>query len=435
MKKMFSTALMLMLLLNAFSASDTLLITNGNIVRPSEKDILENHDVLIVDQRIIKIASDQVAKPHYKVIDAKGKYLIPGLFDMHVHLERLEESNLRSFVEYGIVTVRNMDGRQNILNWKDQILKNELLGPDIFSAGPIIEGAAPYWKDTRVVKSKKEAIKEVNDQVTAGYDFIKVYHTLSKSSYLAILQESAIRNIRVIGHVPYEISILDAIKNGQSCVEHFDGYSDHLEADHSPFKGRWDWKKLFFAFPIDSSKIDKLVSITSSYGVANVPTLVVRDKISSMKVIKERYQDPEIKKLPKEVQDSWRPEKFNFVENLTSDDYSDLNLGKSNKLLLVKKLHDNGCTILAGSDTPNPYVLPGRSLHEELLLLSESGITTYDVLSTATDKPAEWLELHDQGKIQETYRADIIILNENPIENIANTQSIQTVILKGEVMK
>lgn len=406
-----------------------------------QSEPVAGRSVLVRDGRIeaIRPAGEMVAPEGARVVEGAGRVLIPGLADLHVHLERLPDPRLLAlFLTHGVTTVRNMDGRPFVLEWRRRIGAGELLGPGIVTAGPILEGPDPFWDDTRVVDGPQEARRAVLEQVAAGYDFIKVYHTLRPDAYRAVLDAAAGAGVPVAGHAPNGIPFEELLTGGQRSIEHLDGYIEVIEAEDSPLRDRWSWHKLYLGVPVDGERIAAAARATAEAGVWNVPTLTVKGKIDRPEVVEGWLDDPRLRNLPEDLVGVWRSETLPRLEHLDEDDLAALERGEAVRRRLVAALHRAGAPILAGTDTPNPFVLPGASLYEELERLVAAGLSPYEVLAAATSEAGRFLAggagsqaAGQAGTITEGAPADLVLLEASPVEDIANTRRIAGVMVQG----
>jgi imidazolonepropionase-like amidohydrolase len=402
--------------------------------------VLPDHTVLVRNGRIERLgprATVEIPAGALR-IDGTGRYLLPGLADMHVHLEYFEDPDLlRLFLDHGVTTVRNMDGRPYLLEWRRKIAAGELAGPAIVTAGPLLDGDPPLRDDNTVVHDTAEAQRIVAEQHAAGYDFIKVYTNLSPEVWQAILAAARERGMPVAGHVPRRVSLEQALASGMASIEHLDGYDDLIESDDSPFRNRWHWSKRFLAMPADPAKIRDAARRTAAAGVWNVPTLVEKEKTAPLAEMRSWLERPEIQKLPQEFRDAWDPagwdeDRRRPYENLDAEDLALLARGRRQRLALVKALVDAGAGVLVGSDTPNPFVVPGLATIEEIRLFVEAGLTPEQALAAATREAARFLGQEKEfGTIAPDLRADLLLLAANPLENIAHLDRRIGVMARG----
>lgn len=405
--------------------------------------VLSDRTVVIRGGRVVAVGgAGDVGIPADAVgIEGRGRFLIPGLADMHVHLERFTDPVvLELFVAHGVTTVRNMDGRPHVLRWRSAVARGELAGPGIVTAGPILEGPDPFWDDTRVVASGGEAASAVREQAEEGYDFVKVYHTLPAEAYRGVLAEAGERALPVAGHVPNAVGLGGVLDAGQRSIEHLDGFADVVEAEDSPHRNGWHWSKLYLGMPADTVAMERWAEHAAEAGTWITPTLVQPEKLAPLDVMRTWLDDPEVAYVPPELRQEWDPENWDpaYARLLRSMDREDLRIlerGRRNREALVRELCEAGAGLLVGTDTPNPFVVPGVSVHEELENLVEAGLSPGDALAAATRRAAEFLgSADDVGTVEVGRRADLVLLEENPLESIGHTRSIAGVMVRGEWM-
>ena len=402
--------------------------------------VLSDHTVVIRGGRIAEVGPQSaVAVPAgAQRIDGTGRYLIPGLADLHVHLEYFDDpAVLRLFLEHGVTTVRNMDGRPYLLEWRDRIAAGELAGPTIVTAGPLLDGDPPLRDDNTVVHDAAEGRRIVAEQHAAGYDFVKVYTNLSPEAYRAILAAAREHGMPVAGHVPRGVRLEEALEAGMASIEHLDGYDDLIEADDSPFRNRWHWSKRYLAMPADAAKMRSAAERTAASGVWNVPTLVEKEKVAPLAEMSGWLGRPEIQRLPQLFRDAWDPagwdpQRRGAFERMDAEDFALLAVGRRQRLALVKALHDAGAGLLVGSDTPNPFVVPGLAALEEIRLFGEAGLTPYQALAAATREAARFLHQEKEfGTIAPGRRADLLLLSANPLEDLTHLERQVGVMVRG----
>jgi hypothetical protein len=332
--------------------------------------VIPDQTVLVREGRIVEIGpAAGVRVPAGALrIDGAGRYLMPGLADMHVHLEHFRDSGLLAlFLANGVTTVRNMDGRPYILAWRDSVARGDLPGPAIHTAGPILDGDPPVRDDNTVVRSAEEARAVVRAQVEAGYDFVKVYTGLSPEAYRGVLEAAAEAGVPVAGHVPRRVSIQEALAGGQRAIEHLFEYGDLVEAEDSPVRDRWHWSKLYLAMPVDAAKLEPAARQVAGSGVWTVPTVVQADRaLVPPDSLRSWLAHPAMAYLPPEAPGFWEERARETAGRMDAEDWAAAARGRENRLRLLGALHRAGAKLLVGTDTPNPFVIPGWSLHEEL---------------------------------------------------------------------
>jgi imidazolonepropionase-like amidohydrolase len=397
--------------------------------------VLRNQVVVVRDGRIESVGNEALTPvpPGAVRIDGRGKYLIPGLADMHVHLEYFEDPGmLRLFTSNGVTFVRSMDGRPRILDWKKRIASGDLEGPSIITAGPLLDGSPPVLPDNTIVRNAAEGKAAVADQKSAGYDFIKVYTNLSTKAYEAILAEAKELGVPVAGHVPRNSTIIKALQSHAS-IEHLTDFDELIEAETSLVRGRFHWSKLYLGMESDSKKITAAARRVAKADVAVVPTLVQAEHaLANTETLATWLNRDELKLVPPDVRSFWEDRVRSASERIQGADWEIVERGAANRMALVKALDAAGATLLAGTDTPNPFVVPGVSIHRELELLVRAGLTPKEALATATREAAIFVgQGAEWGTIEAGKRADLLLLDANPLESIGATAKIVRVMVRG----
>lgn len=364
--------------------------------------ILENKCLSIKDGIIVQI-SDEIPEGQSKIIDGKGKYVVPGLFDMHIHIEGDDFGDLCQYLAYGITSVRNMWGTEDILKFRTK-LQSHSIYPTLYTAGPLMDGDPPVWKESYVITTEKEAEKAVISIKAQGYDFLKVYNNLSLEVYKKIIATAKEINIDVTGHLPVAVDIQTAIELGQYSLEHAK------------------------AIPRE------YLASAAKNGIWFIPTLVVNKAVNMIKneeFDSGIFEDPKYEFVSPERLEQWKEliafyKEHDFRFDRFFEEYS------ADTRLYSKA----GGKLLAGTDAPNPFIVPGISLHEELEIFAKVGHSPWEILKSATVNAAECMHVSDRvGTIEQGKVADIIILERNPLENIANTRTIDSVIKNGHYLR
>ena len=353
-----------------------------------------------------------------RVLNLTGKYIMPGLFDMHAHIagvrknsydQDTSENMLGMLLKYGITTVRNPGGPTNeTVHLREEVLNGNLSGPEIFTAGRLLntpEFPIPFVE--KQVTTEEEVREEVRNQATAGVDYIKLYVGLKPDLVKAAVDEAHRQGIKVIGHL-YLTSWTDAANLGIDFLTHGVPVSPFLfpEDKQRIFNrtggGPFDHSLWLDLVDLDSIEIRNMIESLVQNQIPVDPTLNVYEAI----FVRQGFADPQ-------NEQRW-----------------------SKVLQLTKMMHDRGVKILSGTDIPNFELVPGESLHHELELLVEAGINTSDVIKIATKNGAEALDLMNQtGTIEPGKQADILILSANPVEDIENTKRIEAVISNGRIIE
>jgi hypothetical protein len=366
-----------------------------------------------------------------RVIDGNGRYLMPGLTDAHVHLEYIEDPDvLKLFVVHGVTSVRSMDGRPYILDWRRRVAAGALAGPRIVTAGPIIDGSPPAREDNLAVADAAEARAAVASQAAAGYDFIKLYANLSPEAYRAAAGEAQQRGLRVVGHVPKAVPLQTALAS-QWSLEHLGDLAAAVAAPEGPVVP--DWARRTLAAPLDQARLGALARQLASSKAWVVPTTIQQDRwLGSAADVAKWTAEPAIRDLPPGVLHQWRGMNQRISSRLDAQDWAMMARARGNRLAVLGALHRAGVKLAVGTDTPNPFVAMGASVHQELANFVAAGLTPYEALKAATVDPAKLLGLDgEQGTIAIGKRADLLLLARDPLRDVGHAASPVGMALNG----
>lgn len=400
-------------------------------VLPLDADrALPHHTVVIRRDRIVALfptgqAGQRALPAATRVVDGRGKFLLPGLADMHTHLNH--EEDLRLYVARGVTTVRNMWGAPVHLRWRSEIAAGARLGPTIVTAGPIVDGEDPIHEGSLVLRGPEGAAEAVALHRTSGYDFIKVYNRLPLSAYQALVASARGSGLEIAGHTPDAVGLEGVLASEQRSLEHMHGIVDAAQPPGSPARGKFDRasraQKLALA---DPARLPAIANGLAARGVWSCPTRVVMDAWAPAAEVRRRLARPEQRFVPAASRAAWEP---------GADDFDELARDAAWVRLIdgaVRAVHAAGGRLLAGTDPGNPLVVPGFALHDELAHLVRLGLTPYEALRVATHDAAEFLHAEAEvGTIAPGKRADLLLLDRDPRADIAATKAIAGVMARG----
>lgn len=449
----------------------TLVVSNVTVIDPDRRDILPDRDVYLVDDRIAAILPHrEERKPGLREIDGRERFLVPGLMDMHVHVAHpmFSDSSLPLFLANGVTGVREMSGdcwepRGDIFACIDdyrelqaKIENGEQPGPRLLQLSSAIvrgeleaypphvpEGAADFVTPD----NRREARELVTYLDERGVDFIKTYNWLSADAFHELLDAAAEHDLAVAGHVPLSVSSLDAVRHGLRSIEHARTLpyecseladSLHAEAQARIDGARNEWysnveleRQAMETFDLETC--DNLMDALAAAGAWYVPTHETRE-MDAMAGKAAYRDDPRLEFVDPGLLSFWQRD----LESTAGKGAEAAAVHQrffEHGLALTGKAHRIGIRIMAGTDANDTMSIPGFSLHDELEHLAAAGLDEMDVLRTATTNPAEFLgRLDDFGGISAGRKADLVLLERNPLEDIRNTTSIEAVIIDGRVM-
>jgi imidazolonepropionase-like amidohydrolase len=439
---------------NAQVDASALALTHVTVIDATGAPPKPDMTVLIIDRRIREIGkSSSTHSPHgTKIIDANGKFLIPGLWDMHVHWS--DTDYLPLFLATGITGMRIMWGDPVHHEWRKLSEAGKLLAPHLVIASELIDGPKPFWPSSISVSTVAQARAAVDQAKQNGADFVKVYSFLPREEYFAIVDEAKKQNIPFAGHLPLAVSAEEASNAGQKSFEHLfgmlpafsshseeflqayrDDLADALAGGHPTFWGAH--YKALRQMELDSYSPERAATLFNTFkrnGTFQVPTLTL---LRSIAYVDDHTftSDPRLKYVPPRMREEWNAADATYDFGPRSpEDGIFFKKEFQKELELVVAMQQAGVGILAGTDTSNPYCIPGFSLHDELGLMVKAGLTPMQALQTATINPARFLGGEkDSGTIETGKVADLVLLDANPLDDIANTQKINAVIYGGKL--
>ena len=419
----------------------TTYITHVTVIDTETGKEASDRTVVVASGKISDVRdSGQITAPvSAKVVDGRGKFVIPGLWDMHVHTWDYE-STYALYIANGVTGVRDMFGPPNANKFRTELANKAVIAPHFYLASPIVDGHPPVWPDSIEVTTPKQARKVVDDQKEKGADFIKVYSRLTPDAYFAVAKESARIGIPFEGHVPVHVSASQASEAKQKSFEHLYGIAiacstreRELQAKIVPAAPMKDKAAIMAeaARSYSESKCNRLFAQIKKNGNWQVPTLTV---LRSFGLLNDPQfvQVTRLRYFTKEYR-AWLEPKDDFrLRGWTASDFQVEREQFQFSKNLVGAMFRAGVPLLAGTDTGNPYCFPGFSLHDELALLVESGLTPLAALQAATSNAAVFMNASDHyGSVSRGKSADLVLLDADPLEDIHNTRKISEVFLQG----
>ena len=438
-------------------ANQPLILTHVTVIDATGSLAKPDLSIVIRDHRIAALGptSAMVLPKDAEIVDATGKFLIPGLWDMHVHTGR-KDIFLPLYIANGVTGVRDMggdiedpsgelsslSGRYVQLSlWREAIENGSLLGPRLVIAGFLIDGFK--WPGNIAATNAEEGRQAVDVLKKTGVDFVKVKSFLSKDTFLAIAAEARRQHIVLAGHVPDAVRVAEASDAGQKSIEHLTGVAlgcsaiertlmdEKAQTFAARDRARYASVEPRAAETFDATTAKALFSKFVTNGTWQVPTLVElrRNAIGEVGTGEDSAQnDPRWAYLPASLRDWWSKSR-NATAPIGGPELF------ASELSLTQKMHKSGVMFLAGTDTPNPSILPGFALHDELKLLVTAGFSPMEALQSVTLNPARYLGREpDMGTIEAGKLADLVLLDANPLDDISNTQKIRAVIVNGRYL-
>jgi imidazolonepropionase-like amidohydrolase len=432
------------------SGQRSLVFTHVTVIDATGAAAKSDMSVVISGGRIVRLGrSGRVRLPKDStVVNANGKFLIPGLWDMHVH-EWNKEVFFPLFIANGITGVRDMFSPLSPLKqWRAEIAAGTTVGPRIFAAGIIVDGPYPGCAPCSIaVGNADEGRKAVLKVKEMGSDFVKVYSMLPRDAYFAIADEAKRQHMVFAGHVPEFVSAAEASDAGQKSIEHLTGVLVACSAKEKELRKenearlraegiRRDTATNEQAAALDSFDEKRASALFARFvrnGTWMCPTLSVL-RAAAFSGDADSRNDPRLKYVPDFLKKQFWEDAYGWKER-TAEDNARAKRVFQKQLEVVGMMRRAGVRFIAGTDTANPYVFPGFSLHEELALLVRAGFTPMQALQSATRDAAEYLGLLDSvGTIEKGKTADLILLDANPLIEIGNTRKIKAVVLGGKLI-
>ena len=429
-------------------AAALLVLRNATVIDGTGAPPRPATDVVIRDGRIAAVQpTGRPPAPGATVIDATGKFVIPGLVDMHAHVfpdppdangnHRLDRPStlhmLPTFLRFGVTTVHDPGApTAEAVLLRRLLAEGKVEGPTLFTAGSILNASDFSPPGFQPVKDEAAVREEVRWQAAAGVDTIKVYSSMPPSLVAAAIDEAHKRGLRVVGHVQ-RTTWTEAARLGIDGLEHAAPWSSAYvrERDRDGMPNSM-FGRVYWLQHLDPAAIDEMVREIKAHGVTVDPTLMAMH--TKFWGNDPRYTESADNQFaPPKVLATWPAGRF--TADWTPEQYAEARKAWPTLLGLTKKLYDAGVRLVAGTDTATPWIVPGASLHDELRLLADAGIPPLAILRIATYNAASALRREKEfGSIAPGLRADLVVLDRNPLDDIANTRSIAMVLQRGRIV-
>ncbi len=390
------------------SSSQPIAFVGVDVLTMDKRGMLSDQTVVVNEGIIQSIGKRTKVKipSNARVIESQNNVLMPGLIDAHIHLRKADQTALISYLEAGITTARDMNGRPKLLEWKERIISGDLIGPTLQVASPTIANWSSPKEGYPTPETEREGRELVRRFYNEGYDLIKIYTFLGDEAYRGIIDESKKIGIPVSGHVPVKVGLVETISSGIHSIEHLTEYVGTSLTGEAKDLDEKDFRSLFGAGEINWAKLDSLISLTKSANVWNVPTLVWFDR-----------------NLPAPVaKDSWSNDSLRIE-------------GSRNRREIVRRMHAAGCLLGVGTDSDDGGHLKASAIHDELMAMSEAGLSPYEVIHAATIGNATMMNISmETGTIAVGKRADLLLLPCDPTKNLDCLKRLNMVLARGRIV-
>ncbi len=433
-------ALLVLLLLAACAprTKDRIALVGGNIISGAGDPVLRDAVIVIHNGLIETVAPREGFRipSSAEEVDVTGSWIMPGLIDGHGHVERWA---LARYVVAGVTSVRDVGGQQDsALMLREEVSLGGLVAPRLYSAGGMIDGAPATYPSATEIRTTTQARRAVDARAVAGVDFIKCYTRVTPDLFKAIIDEAETFHLKVTAHLGLT-DALTASQLGVAAIEHLTGIPEaasrkpdkFYEEHRAGFFRGWTWFEKSWA-TLDSAALAGVARTLAERRVVLIPTLVLHEHFS-------RIDDPAVLSHPdfKSIPDS-ELQRWNLPDMIaragwTADDYPAFRASRANQDLFLREFRAAGGRIVAGTDANNQLLVPGRSLHTELELLVNAGLTPADAIETATRNTAQLLGADSLGVIQPGKVADLVVLTGNPLNDIRNTRTVKRVMVRGQL--
>ncbi len=383
-------------------------------------EVLSNQDVLVRDGRISAVVPHRSRRVRAETVVAlDDAYVIPGLWDMHAHIRSYEGQDiLPMFVAHGVTGIRDLGLTDFglIRRWQGEIERGSMPGPRIISSGVIVEGATPRFRSSVSVSAVDEIASKLDPLVDQGIEIIKLFESVPEPVYRELVSYARDRGLYSAGHIPNAWDQVEAAEIGLGSIEHLWGLVNSIDLAE---------------VASETAALDRLAAALTAANTFQCPTLV--NNMLTAEVLFRN--DASLAHTPAYHRAWWERLRDNRATAMTPADSQALKVRVSQSRAITGELARRGVKFLAGTDTPNPYLPAGLSLHAELEAFVDAGMTPAEALRSATVNPAEYFDREGEwGLVAPGYEADLVLLHRNPLDDIANTQAIAGVVAKGRYM-
>ena len=396
------------------TAATALVFEHANVIPMDQERVLEDQTVLVRDGRIVEVGSGIEAPADAQRIDARGKYLMPGMAEMHGHIPPPTAPSgqvnavLFLYVANGVTTVRGMLGYPNQLELRAKANAGEIVAPTLYLAGPSLGGQA--------VKTAEEAASKVREQHAEGWDLLKIFPGLSRDNYDVIVRTAREVGIPFAGHVPSEVGLLHALEMRQLTIDHLDGYIEYLNGATRA---------------VPDEELRKVAQLTREAGTMVVPTMALWEVLRGFPEIEALKALPELQYMPRDQVEQWT-EGYSKRRADPKFDFASVKWIVENRMRLLKIMHEEGVGILFGTDAPQQFSVPGFSIHHEVKRMADAGMRPYEILRSGTASVGAYFQDKDKfGMVVPGHRADLLLLEANPLDDAANIARRAGVMVRG----
>jgi imidazolonepropionase-like amidohydrolase len=427
------------------TSADLLVLQNVTVVDVRTGTLQPEQTVVLERDHILSVGPSKSTKypRNAASVNCRGLFLIPGLWDMHVHLvfgdwfPDAKDISLPLFVANGVTGVRDMGSELDVVQrWRDEIEAGRLIGPRILTSGPMLDGPKPRFPSSVTIATPEDGRRAVANLKRQGADFIKLQSLIPREAVFAIAEEAKKQEIAFEGHVPDAVRASEMSDAGMKSFEHLIGIFEGSSPGEDEFlKGNKTEGKFLTTY--DPARAASLAAMLAKNQTWQCPTLVW-ERGGNLIDVSDFSKDERVKYVPVAWKNkTWKRFTDEITQGYGTDDLATRKKFIEKELEVVGMLHKTGVPFLAGTDTPaGVHIFPGYSLHEELQRFVAAGFTPLEALQTATINPARFFRMEDRaGTVEKGKFADLVLLSANPLEDIANTQKIAGVIVNGRYFR